>query len=179
MSKISNIVLFAGHNSTERGASNKDLGLIEWVCAQILNGAIYAVAPLNFNVDVITDDNLTKKVKRVNEGSYDLCVDVHFNSSTIPDAHGMEVLYCALSEKGKNLAECVLDQSVIDKRRIVPVPPHGNGCYFLWKTRPIALIWEVCFINNTNEILECMSRVQDIAFEFWNSLKKYNNNHAR
>lgn len=83
-------------------------------------------------------------------------VELHFNSSDDPSAHGHEWLHWHASGRGRSLAKA-LQNRMLDKvpgtksRGLVPVEPAGRGAGFLRLTPCPAVVAEPYFGSNRKE----------------------------
>ncbi len=95
----------------------------------------------------ISKDESTYKLNLVNNGNYDLVVELHLNASTSSSAKGCEVLY--ISNKGKEYAERVQSNlsTLFKDRGIV----HRDNLYMLTKTKPVAIMLETFFCTSVSD----------------------------
>lgn len=95
----------------------------------------------------ISKDESTYKLNLVNNGVYDLVVELHLNASTSSSAKGCEVLY--ISQKGKEYAGRVQSKlsTLFKDRGIV----HRDNLYMLTKTKPVAIMLETFFCTNASD----------------------------
>lgn len=92
-------------------------------------------------------DEKTYKLNIVNNGTYDLVVELHLNAAATASAKGTEVLY--LSDGGKVYAERVQAKlkTLFEDRGI----KHRDDLYMLTKTKPTAIMLETFFCTNPND----------------------------
>lgn len=92
-------------------------------------------------------DEKAYKVPKVNAGNYDLVAELHLNASKYHNARGCEVLY--ICEKGKEIAERIHARlaAVFSARGI----QRRTDLYMLTQTKPVALIIESFFCDNSND----------------------------
>ncbi len=85
------------------------------------------------------------KLQKVNNGNYDLVVELHLNASKLHNARGCEVLY--KSSNGKKFAQQVQNRlaTVFQDRGI----QKRDNLYMLNSTKPVAIMLETFFCDNT------------------------------
>lgn len=101
-----NLCLIVGHNRKSAGAMAPIHGsentFARKVCGYLLEFGVDA--------DVLTrryvegrgyTAEMKEELEVINAGNYDLCIEIHFNSSSNPDARGCEVLAHKNSTKGQ------------------------------------------------------------------------------
>ncbi len=95
----------------------------------------------------VSTDEKDYKLNIVNDGTYDLVVELHLNAAATASAKGTEVLY--LSDGGRVYAERVQDKlkTLFDDRGI----KHHDNLYMLTKTKPTAIMLETFFCTNPND----------------------------
>ncbi len=87
------------------------------------------------------------KLDIVNDGDYDLIIELHLNASVNSTAEGCEVLY--ISNKGKYYAERVQAKlSTVFKNRGIQ---YRDNLYMLTKTKPVCIMLETYFCTNKKE----------------------------
>lgn len=90
------------------------------------------------------------KINRINKINPDLAIEIHFNSYRLNTAKGFEVWYYINSVHGRKYAQIFcnnLEYIGTLNRGIKP-----GRLYFLRKTNPIAILIEVAFINNFEDM---------------------------
>lgn len=87
------------------------------------------------------------KLDIVNNGTYDLVVELHLNAAATATAKGTEVLY--ISDGGKVYAERVQAKlkTLFEDRGI----KHRDDLYMLTKTKPTAIMLETFFCTNPSD----------------------------
>lgn len=87
------------------------------------------------------------KLNIVNNGKYDLIVELHLNAAATSNANGTEVLY--ISDKGKVYAERVQAKlsTLFHDRGI----NHRENLYMLTKTKPVCIMLETFFCTNSTD----------------------------
>lgn len=170
MKEYKKVMVCVGHYSKKQGARSVPLGISEWQINSILAAEIESLGWLHgFKVSRIADLNLIRKVKLINEGQYDICIDLHCNAAPVMAA-GHEILYWHKSSEGKALAQCLTRSMTFnDPRRILPIS-GGNGAFFLNKTRPLAVIIESCFADCEEDFEVFAGNLHDIAEQIINGL---------
>jgi len=86
-----------------------------------------------------------------NEWSADLFISIHCNSAENTEARGAETFYCAGSESGEKLADCIQKQLVdigMTDRGI-----KDNSLYVTRNTDAPAVLVELGFISNADDAL--------------------------
>lgn len=125
-----NLCVMVGHNRKESGAYCKELDMTEnkfgrLVAADLLESGI--------DVDVLTrryvqgrgySTEMNEELAMVNAGGYDLCIELHFNSASNPEARGCEVLAYDKSSKGREYGIKFCQE--LNKLTGIPIR-RGNG----------------------------------------------------
>ena len=106
----------------------------------------------------IQDDDLGLICRVANESKADLFYALHFNAFTNPAANGTEVLYHSASEKGKVLAQCVLDQLTTTLGLTNRGIKTGDTLYVLKHTDMPANLIEVGFLSNEKDQDVCINQ---------------------
>ena len=104
---------------------------------------------------VLQSDELYEVCSEANNLDADLFISIHCNSVESPYAEGTETWYCAGSNDGKHLAECIQSQIVdhlgtVD-RGVKMATPGKNGLYVLTNTDMPAVLVELAFISNEDD----------------------------
>ena len=104
---------------------------------------------------VLQSDDLYEVCTEANNLDADLFISIHCNSVESPYAEGTETWYCAGSNDGKHLAECIQSQIVdhlgtVD-RGVKMATPGKNGLYVLTNTDMPAVLVELAFISNEDD----------------------------
>ncbi|MGL5717777.1 MAG: N-acetylmuramoyl-L-alanine amidase [Cetobacterium sp.] len=157
-----NVCLIVGHNRKSSGAYDKVLGMSEnkfarLVCAHLLESGI--------DVDVLTrryvegrgyTSEMAEEVALINAGSYDLCIEIHFNASEDPKSRGCEVLAFHKSEKGKQYGR--LFCKYLNELTGIPIrrgdgileitSTKQNGGYGIINSKPCYILIESHFSTN-------------------------------
>lgn len=115
--------------------------------------------------------DLAATVRAVNAGRFDICVSLHFDSSSNPSAHGAHVIYT--SAKGKQVAEAIASQ-------ICPLLPgraekivHRKGLYILNKTNCPAVLIEGGFLTNLHDAAFLKTELFQLARAIAQALKNF------
>ena len=95
-----------------------------------------------------SSDYINQQVKKANEKSYDIVVQIHFNAFKLTEGSmGTETYY--ISDSGKVWAEKVNDKlSTVFKSRGVK---KGEGLYWLKNTKHISILIETCFVDSKHD----------------------------
>ncbi|MCB0460341.1 MAG: N-acetylmuramoyl-L-alanine amidase [Flavobacteriaceae bacterium] len=147
------IALCIGHNSIAQGAKSPFLGTTEYL---FNNRVAILVQQKLEGVEIFTRKwqnsyvkEITELSNRVNQKSFDLAFELHFNSS-MTGANGVEALYFHKSTKGKSLAEsfCETIEMEYSSKNRGAKPLSGtnqNGFGFVQKMKAPAIILEPFF----------------------------------
>ena len=152
------IVLTVGHSILKNGSITSADGIINeyQYNKELVPLVAKYLKQLGHTVDVIIcpekqfiqkGEESTYKLSRVNNGKYDLVVELHLNATGTPIPKGCEVLY--ISCGGKVFAERVqakLD-TVFDGRGV----KHRDDLYMLNKTKPVTIMLETFFCTNASD----------------------------
>lgn len=111
--------------------------------------------------------------KEENKSGATLFISIHCNGATNPDAHGVEVLYCEGSEKGKELATIMLQQLAfltgLTNRGIKP----RSDLHVLNRTKAPAILIETAFLSNSSEEMKLVCNPEVFVNSIWNAIKIY------
>jgi len=179
------IAIDFGHGGTDPGAVSRDRTVMESVLIReigrhllydlsiISHGKIAVVCASPLEMDYAEKVSLSDRYNMVNNSDAEIMVSIHVNSSTSARAQGFEVIHYPGSARGLYLARLIHDQlrdgwnGAIMSRRGRPINDLelGRGFHLsmLSKTRPPAVIVEVGFISNTDEVVEIQNNCAAIA----------------
>lgn len=150
------------------GAVNQYTGLKEAVVAKHVGDLVakYLIAA-GLDVTVCQDDSLATVVNTANSMNTDVFVSIHCNSAANSAAEGTETFYFYSSEQGKKLANCIQSQLIdamdtID-RGIKGARPGTNGLYVLTNTDAVAVLVELAFISNQDDVILLTENQDDFA----------------
>ena len=118
------VAIVIGHHEKSKGAYSKYFGLKEWDFYNKVNNCIHGATTYwhDSNISGYTS-RIKDTARRVNNGNYDIVIELHFNSFTDKSANGCETLYYFKSRKGKDYA-CRFSDLVSYKTGI---KIRGNG----------------------------------------------------
>ena len=118
-------------------------------------------------VGVCQDDSLGAVCNAANSLNTDVFISIHCNSATNKAADGTETYYYHTSEKGKKLAQCIQSQIVdslcTNDRGIKPAVPGRNGLFVLNNTNAVAVLVELAFISNMDDVILLSENRDDFA----------------
>ena len=161
-------MISAGHSLKCEGACGN--GYREHVEAtKVMNKVAYYLKQLGATVVTFEDTysknqatNLTKIANKHNATNRDYDVSIHFNSAGDPNATGAEVLYHSGTEM-KNLSakvsKAIADTLGIKNRGA----KQRSELYFLRKTSKPAILLEICFISNKNDMAKYKANFDDMC----------------
>lgn len=167
------IILTVGHSILKSGACTSADGrpfggILEYSYNKnIVNRVADYLREAGHTVDVLicpelefsrSTDEKTYKLSRVNNGGYDLAVELHLNASKLHNARGCEVLY--LSDSEKRVAERIQARlaTVFSNRNGVQ---KKNNLYMLTKTKPDTVMLETFFCDS---VADCeLAEKTDVA----------------
>jgi len=152
------IALTVGHSKLKNGnitsangfineyEYNKDLApLIVKYLKQLGHDVDLIICPENKFVKSTEESKY--KLNIVNNGKYDLIVELHLNASDASTANGIEILY--ISDDGKAYAERIqVKLSTLFHSRGINL---RNNLYMLTKTEPVAIVLETFFCTNESD----------------------------
>lgn len=106
-----------------------------------------------------------------NNSKADLFVSLHCNAFTNSSANGLEVFHYPASEKGKAVANTILNNLVIDNLYTVNRGVKtSSGFYVLRKTVAPAVLVELGFITNYTDLEIIQSNKEKFALNITNSI---------
>ena len=158
------VILSVGHYRKKRGANNAYFGLSEWqLCGifvsglsdDLINRGVYCIS--------LTDHTLKQKVEKINIIQPEIAIEFHMNSfDTTCDGH--LCMYWVNSFFGEKLSILIRDSITVNKKREnIAVKKHTTrGSYFLRKTKCIALIVELCFIDNDEDVIRTVGNYRQL-----------------
>lgn len=159
------IMICTGHYKSERGARNWFLGVSEWQMCSIVNRALYDhLSLLDYEVMILDDTILTKKVTVINNLYFDLVLELHMNAYN-EEQQGHLCMCWYTSPSGLIFAENVSNFLTHNIRRntISVSKRNEKGSFFLRKTKYPAIIIELCFIDNNNDLYDTMINVRQVV----------------
>jgi N-acetylmuramoyl-L-alanine amidase len=163
------IAICAGHREDRKGAVNKKHGLNEYDEAdKVIPHLISILINQGYSVSTFSG-RLSEKITGINEGHFDLALDLHFNAG---GGRGCEVIHVPRSSKRHDQAE-MMSQEIslymnlrdrgarpgwhkMDRPGIVDYPGDEDGDEkpdaFVTQTNCPAFIPEPLFIDNNKEV---------------------------
>lgn len=154
------IILTVGHSILKSGACTSADGrpfggILEYAYNKnIVNRVADYLREARHTVDVLicpelefsrSTDEKTYKLSRVNNGGYDLAVELHLNASNLHNARGCEVLY--KTESGRKIAQQVQNRlATVFKNRGIQ---KRTNLYMLNSTRPTTIMLETFFCDSS------------------------------
>jgi len=154
------IALCPGHHDRSTGAINEKYGINEHSEANSVVCSLAEILTIDGHCVNILTGTLTEKVSKINKGSFDVALDIHFNAAN-RKAAGCEVMYVPGSELRRvQAAEIsrVMSMYLGNRNRGANEGYYWGGSepgmkpdYFLAKTNCPAFIPEPLFIDNNTE----------------------------
>lgn len=150
------------------GAVNSYNGLKEAIVVKHVGDLVakYLIAA-GVDTTVCQDDSLATVVNTANSMNADVFVSIHCNSAANSAAEGTETFYFYSSENGRKLANCIQSQLIdaIDTvdRGIKGARPGTNGLYVLTNTDAVAVLVELAFISNQDDVILLTENQDDFA----------------
>ena len=152
------VMISSGHGSKIEGAVGN--GYREHVEATKVMTRVAQILKYTHKINVVTfediysknqNDNLKKIVQKHNSTNRQLDISIHFNSSANKTATGTEVLYhsgAGMQQLSTKMSKAIADALGIRDRGA----KQNTGLYFLNKTAKPAILIEVAFISNANDM---------------------------
>lgn len=156
------IAIVIGHNLRSKGSYSTKLEMSEYeYCKKV---AEY-IKEIDDSVDIYERkpnksyiDEMKLVIAEINNKTYDCIIELHFNSSTYPQANGCECLVHKYSYKAKNMAEHLLKKLSkeynlkIRGSGLIEVENSGQrGSYGICKTKDPYILLEPFFGSNSQE----------------------------
>ncbi len=158
------ILINAGHapnGNPDTGAVNKITGHrecdITLECSEMVAKYLNAVG---YATRIIQADDLDKVCNTSNDWGADLFISIHCNAFNTK-AQGTETYY--LSSAGQKLAECINSQIVNSLPVIDRGTKRGDRLYVLRHTDCTAVLVELAFIDNADDVKLLTTRLDDFA----------------
>ena len=152
------IVLTVGHSVLKNGCTTSANGIINeyQYNKELVPMVAKYLKQLGHTVDIIIcpekkfiqkGEESTYKLKLVNNGKYDLAVELHLNATGTSEPNGCEVLY--ISDGGRVFAERVQAKlsKVFEDRGI----KLRKNLYMLNQTKPVTIMLESFFCTNESD----------------------------
>lgn len=158
----------APNGQPDPGACNKYTGLRE---SEVAEGVAGLVADYLNNVgiktEVLQSDSLSEVCAAANNSGADYFISIHCNSANSSAANGTETWACAGSAEGRQLAQCINDQIVdalgTTDRGVRIATPGINGLYVLSNTDMPAVLVELAFISNAENVVLLTQQQDEFA----------------
>lgn len=159
----------APNGNPDPGAVNKYNGLKESDVVKAV-GTLLEGYLLAAGVEVcgnLQSDDLGEVVTASNNADADVFISIHCNSAINELAEGTETFYFYNSAKGERLAKDIQKQIAgsIDtyNRGAKASQPGRNGLYVLTNTNAVAVLVELAFISNAEDVILLQDNQDDFA----------------
>ena len=169
------IFINAGHGGTDSGAVSstgiKEANITSIVGLMLLNQLILNGYPVEFYQQ---KESHFEIAPLENKSGATCFISIHCNSFSSKEANGIEVLYCKGSAKGKKLAE------ITQKELIKATGLRDRGIKeredltVLNKTKAPAILVELGFISNKNDLYSLVEHPEIFANAIWVAIKRFN-----
>ena len=158
------IFINPGHGNTDPGVVSKH-GVNESDIAATIGTMLMNRLKLNgYPVQYFQEEN---------RSGANLFISIHCNGATSPQAHGVEVLYCEGSQKGKELATIMQERLVaatgLTDRGIKP----RSDLHVLNRTKAPAILIETAFLSNSSEEIKLVCNPEIFVNAIWEAIKIY------
>lgn len=150
------ICISSGHSTKCQGA----VGIVNEVeeatrvvneVARCLDDMGYAVEKYHDTVSKTQSENLNRIVDWHNaQGNRDYDVSVHFNASEDHNGNGVEVLYVSQKDLAAEISNAISQVSGLKNRG----PKHRSDLFFLNHTAAPAVLLEICFCDNQQDVVK-------------------------
>ena len=158
----------APNGQPDPGACNPYTGLQESEVAFCVGekAADYLNA-VGIDTESLQSDSLAEVCDAANASGADLFLSVHCNSANSFAANGTETWACAGSAAGSQLAQCINNQ-IVDSldttdRGAKIATPGVNGLYVLTNTDMPAVLVELAFISNADDVVLLTEKQDEFA----------------
>ena len=155
----------APNGNPDPGAVNSTTGLRESdVVAAVASRVAKYLADAGVQVaGVCQNDSLSEIVCEANASSADIFVSIHCNSASNPSAEGTETFYHSCSGEGAKLARCIQNQLINAMDTVDRGIKSGNGLYVIKHTDMPAVLVELAFISNQDDVVLLEENQDDFA----------------
>jgi N-acetylmuramoyl-L-alanine amidase len=149
------IIIDPGHGGNDSGARGvladkiifeSELNLDIAVMLSIELSSYQPILTRRANVFVELDERAAVS----NRNNADLFISIHCNAADDTNAKGVEVWYCEGSEKGRHIADCVMNR--LSKLGLKSRGTKAGGFAVLRQTKCPAILVECGFMSNTEEL---------------------------
>ena len=158
----------APNGQPDPGACNPYTGLQESEVAFCVGekAADYLNA-VGIDTESLQSDSLAEVCDAANGSGAELFISIHCNSAGTADANGTETWACAGSADGSQLAQCINNQ-IVDSldttdRGVKIATPGVNGLYVLTNTDMPAVLVELAFISNADDVVLLTEKQDEFA----------------
>ena len=181
---MKNVYLIAGHEVVNGKGTGAHGFIDEAVEALKLRDDI-AIILKNKNIKVITEKNVSKLKEVVSwlkslVSSKDFVIDIHFNSSTNPNATGTEVLIddtATSLEKmfSRELAETISESLKIKNRgiKLESTTRHKRLAIISDPNVATNVLLEICFVSNKNDVESYQKYYDSLIKDLASVIEKY------
>lgn len=177
------VYIFAGHHNKDSGAIGN--GFKESDLTKIVRDMIcFRIKELQPNILIDKDDDddtLSQLIAKIKPkmNSDDIILDIHYNSGP-PTATGVECLVSNnAGQKSKDIAKDICDITTkitgLKNRGVKKESDSARGKLGILNLKGSAVIWEVGFISNINDLNAINKDLHWICDEVSRILIKYNN----
>lgn len=156
------VFISPGHRSINRGARNDYFRISEWeICNIIVSNILETTHDNDINFIGGLDNNLLEKVSIANFNNVDFAIDIHLNACD-GIASGSECLYWHNSQVGCALADYIDHNLYYNRCRPLKSCSADDNFYFLQYTSMPAVIVELGFIDNNDDLIAVVSSIKVI-----------------
>lgn len=159
----------APNGEPDPGAVNQYNGLRECDVAKKIADLLEGYLT-DAGVDVVGNlqhDSLEAVCTESNISGADIFVSIHCNAAANEHANGTETWYHSHSITGRVLADCIQNRIInsleTTDRGIKGATPGVNGLYVLNNTDAVAVLVELAFISNSDDVILLTENVDDFA----------------
>ncbi|MDD2960274.1 MAG: N-acetylmuramoyl-L-alanine amidase [Lachnospiraceae bacterium] len=158
----------APNGQPDPGACNPYTGLQESEVAFCVGEkTVDYLNAVGIDTECLQSDSLAEICSKANSSEADLFISIHCNSAGTAAANGTETWACAGSAAGRQLAQCINDQIVdaldTTDRGVKIATPGINGLYVLSNTDMPAVLVELAFISNAEDVVLLTEQQDEFA----------------
>lgn len=170
------IAIVIGHKPTSKGAYNKELNIWEYDLNKQEAYKLANILDERGIPNIIIHRKTYKQLPaKINAHKPDYIISLHHNSFD-ENSTGTEVLYYHRSKTGKKMAEIILDKVVntlgYKNRGIKPCTTEDRGGYLLKYTKAPCVIVEPCFMSNTQELQDFLSKQDEYVYALADAIEE-------
>jgi N-acetylmuramoyl-L-alanine amidase len=171
---MATFVISSGHGKYVPGAIGiisevENARLVTEEVARMLRNLDNTVYTFHDNTSDDQSENLAAITAYHDSQERDYDVSVHFNSYDDPDAHGTEVLYLTQEDLAGDISAAIAAASGLYDRGA----KFRDNLAFLNNTNEPAVLLEICFVTNQNDVDLYQSKFDDICFAIAEVLDEY------